>query len=349
MSYANAAATEIEFWSGCQNHGSTLVRRPGLNSRTLTPPVDGGRGGRGGGAGQNAGGWHAGAARRADDHAPTPRRSARCSQPVPTRRLPRRVRAACGAPVEGATGDTGGGFFGNAPPPIPPKTFDLSTAYSIDGWFGDTFVDLIPDRLETAIVIGDGADSLGAAHIAARLGLEATGVTLPLARNARKVTNAAGEAEPDSRRPLQRLIVQQLVKLGKVRLDDLKPGEGAIQIVPKAFGAPTRHRAWPARTPPAPMRPRSTSRGACRICGMSTRGSFRLERSDDAGRRFLRGENRRRARGLALREIDDVLQASRGQDGRIVRGEDLPRSEEPGPRISSVADRITDAIQDRRP
>src|SRR5262249_37605438 len=34
-------------------------------------------------------------------------------------------------------------------------------------------------------------------------------------------------------------LVRQLVKIGKARLDDLKPGEGAIQVVPRAFGPPT--------------------------------------------------------------------------------------------------------------
>ena len=31
-------------------------------------------------------------------------------------------------------------------------------------------------------------------------------------------------------------LVERLVKIGKARLDDLQPGEGAVQIVPRAFG-----------------------------------------------------------------------------------------------------------------
>ena len=61
--------------------------------------------------------------------------------------------------------------------PAPGKTFDLTNAYSIDGWYGDDYADLIPDRTEASIVIGGAADALGAAHVAARLGLETTGVT----------------------------------------------------------------------------------------------------------------------------------------------------------------------------
>src|SRR5262245_25811361 len=232
LAYANAAATEIEIWSGGKSQGSAVVRRPGLNARTLTPPIDGGRGGRGGGGGAAAApGGGRGAPPATPDAAPAAEGAAADAN-APAQGAPPP------GPVEGATGDTGGGFFGNAPPPIPPKTFDLSTAYSIDGWFGDTFVDLIPDRLETALVIGDGLESLGATHIAARLGLESTGVTLPITRSARRVTNAGAEPNPILVGRSNDLV-QQLVKLGKVRLDDLKPGEGAIQVVPKAFGAPT--------------------------------------------------------------------------------------------------------------
>lgn len=120
----------------------------------------------------------------------------------------------------------------------PSKSFDLSNAYSITGWLGDAYVDLIPDRTETAILVGDAADSFGAAHIAARLGLESTGVTLPLARPAAKVREAAREPNPilvGRTNPL----VADLIKIGKTRLDDLQAGDGAVHIVPRAFGNAT--------------------------------------------------------------------------------------------------------------
>ena len=84
-------------------------------------------------------------------------------------------------------------------------------------------------------MLGGAADSLGAAHIAARLGLETTGITLPLTRIADKVRTP--EREPS---PIlvgrSNALVERLVKIGKARLDDLQPGEGAVQVVPKAFG-----------------------------------------------------------------------------------------------------------------
>src|SRR6185437_1316764 len=143
-------------------------------------------------------------------------------------------------PASAAATEAGGGGapFGPQVAPVPAKTFDLSNMYSIDGWFGDSYVDLLPDRLETAVVVGDPRDSMGAVHIATRLGLETTGITLPLARDARKITNPAAEPNPILVGRTNELV-RQLVKIGKARLDDLQPGEGAIQVVPRAFGAPT--------------------------------------------------------------------------------------------------------------
>lgn len=115
------------------------------------------------------------------------------------------------------------------------KTFDLTNLFSIDGWYGDAYTDLIPDRTEASIVVGPARDALGAAHIAARLGLETTGITLPVARLDNDVRDPAREPLPilvgrDNR------IVRDLEKIGRVRFDDLKPGEGAIEVVPNAFG-----------------------------------------------------------------------------------------------------------------
>src|SRR5262249_18999411 len=110
------------------------------------------------------------------------------------------------------------------------KTFDLATSYSIDGGFGDAYAELIPDRTETGLILGDGDDALGAAHIAARLGLESTGVSFPIAKAARKVTDAAQEPNPILV-GRQNVFVEQLARLGKAHLADLRPGEGAIEIV----------------------------------------------------------------------------------------------------------------------
>ena len=132
-------------------------------------------------------------------------------------------------------GERGAPSASAAPAAAPARSFDLTNALSIDGWYGDAYTDLIPDRTDTAIVLGSADDSLGAAHIAARLGLETTGITLPLTRVADKVRTP--EREPN---PIlvgrSNSLVEQLVKIGKARLDDLRPGEGVVQVVPRAFG-----------------------------------------------------------------------------------------------------------------
>src|SRR5207253_7516134 len=120
----------------------------------------------------------------------------------------------------------------------PARNFDLTNAFSIDGWYGDAYADLIPDRTDTTIVLGSASESLGAAHIAARLGLETTGITLPLTRIAEKVRTPEREPSPILVGRSNALL-ERLVKIGKARLDDLQPGEGVVQIVPKAFGNAT--------------------------------------------------------------------------------------------------------------
>ena len=120
----------------------------------------------------------------------------------------------------------------------PAKPFDLTNTYSIDGWYGDAYQDLIPDRTDTTLVVGDAADSLGAAHIAARLGLETTGITLPITKRDEKVKEPGAEPSPILV-GRNNALVQQLIKIGKTRLDDLRPGEGEVQIVPRAFGNAT--------------------------------------------------------------------------------------------------------------
>src|SRR5262249_61356401 len=68
LNYANAAETAVQIWAGGKKAGEAIVKRSGLNPRTLTPPDDelgrgpiavapapgaaqGARGGRGAGAG----------------------------------------------------------------------------------------------------------------------------------------------------------------------------------------------------------------------------------------------------------------------------------------------------------
>ena len=114
------------------------------------------------------------------------------------------------------------------------ENFDLSSFYATQGALADSDDNLIPDRVDVLLSAeGDGAD--GVIDLAARLGLESTGVSIPIA------TTAGAILAPDSE-PILVLIgtahplVDQLVKNHKWEPPSLQPGEGLIQLVKKAFG-----------------------------------------------------------------------------------------------------------------
>ncbi|HEX9368678.1 MAG TPA: hypothetical protein VF921_18750, partial [Vicinamibacterales bacterium] len=349
LNYANDASTVVEIWAAGRKAGEAAVRRSGLNPRTLTPPdEEPGRGtiiaaapagtGRGAargaapgaeGAGRGAesatgaagaGARGAGGARGAAPATAPATETAPETAPAGGRGdnpAPEGVAAGPGGgaapPATAAASEVGGagGPFGAPVAPIPAKTFDLSNAYSIEGWFGDSYVDLIPDRLETAIVVGDAKESMGAAHIATRLGLETTGITLPLARDARKIANAAGEPNPILV-GRNNDLVRQLVKIGKARLDDLRPGEGAIQVVPRAFGAPTA-------TVVAGADAAGTDAAAMYLARRlpyvwdTARGALGLDDVKEHASDFFSLKSGGAQASLAVREIDDVLKTLDGK------------------------------------
>jgi hypothetical protein len=114
------------------------------------------------------------------------------------------------------------------------ENFDLSTFYSNEGALADSDNNLIPDRVDVLLSAdGDGAE--GVIDLAARLGLESTGISLPIARTAKSL--AAPESEPilvliGTSHP----VVDQLMKNHTWEAPSLQPGEGLIQLVKKAFG-----------------------------------------------------------------------------------------------------------------
>ncbi len=155
-----------------------------------------------------------------------------------------RLRAAGGAfgwidlPRAAATAQGAAAQPGQPPAPRPgsgPKdNLDLSNFYSIEGALGDSDSNLIPDRVDALISpSGDGTDAV--VSLAARLGLESTGVSIPIAKPAMLVSTP--ESEPTlvlvgTSHP----ALDQLAKSNKWERPALEPGAGLIQIVKKAFG-----------------------------------------------------------------------------------------------------------------
>ena len=114
------------------------------------------------------------------------------------------------------------------------ENFDLSSFYGIDGALGDSDNNLIPDRVDV-MLSPSGEGTKRTMDLAARLGLESTGVSIPVAQ-------PPDEIEAPDSEPILVLIgrthpaVDQLIKNGKWQRPPLAPGEGLIQVVRKAFG-----------------------------------------------------------------------------------------------------------------
>ncbi len=129
------------------------------------------------------------------------------------------------------------------PGPVPARPgtgnrdeMDLSSVYSTDGFLADSDGNEIPDRIEVIVVPGERA--MGVADLTARMGLESTGLTVPLVIR-------PGEIEDAARGPVTVLVgiadghpfIAELADSGKVGVGDLSPGEGLVEFVPDAFGS----------------------------------------------------------------------------------------------------------------
>jgi hypothetical protein len=136
--------------------------------------------------------------------------------------------AAAEAPA-GDAGD-GGGAAG-------PARLDLATLYTMRGLFRGTPRMPIPSNLDGQLYVPAGAAGIAMANLAARMGMETTGITLPLA------TPADSAAVRDIR---TKSVVTESSDVGKEaarKLKDESPaepaipsGEGELRIVDKAFG-----------------------------------------------------------------------------------------------------------------
>lgn len=123
----------------------------------------------------------------------------------------------------------------------PPPRLDLATLYTMRGLFRGTPRMPVPSNLDSQLYVPAGSAGIAMANLAARLGLETTGITLPLA------TPAAGAAPSDVRTKAVIAGDSDLAKETdrKLREEDtvaaqsetaLAAGEGELRIVDKAFG-----------------------------------------------------------------------------------------------------------------
>jgi hypothetical protein len=191
------------------------------------------------------------------------------------------------------------------------ENFDLSTFYANEGALADSDNNLIPDRVDV-VLSGDGDGSAGVIDLAARLGLESTGIVEPIAKPAASIS--APESEPilvliGTSHP----IVEQLIKNKKWERPALGPGEGLIQLVKKAFGEKS---ALIVTGGDAAGVARAVSQLAERFPHIWARGKDRttLDDVEEDVRKFVAGRSPAGQASMSLYKLDRLADELRGKD-----------------------------------
>ncbi len=151
---------------------------------------------------------------------------------TPPRRKPTRFETAAPSATPGS--------------PAPRRTgrqFDLSEIFATGaGLFEDDDDDRIPENVDTMIVFPavtpdeELASGIGVTQLAARLGLESTGLSFPLFGFDRELEQPDEETRPLVLVGRHNRWIDELDRLGKLRGDPLGSGVGRIEAVPDAFG-----------------------------------------------------------------------------------------------------------------
>ncbi len=206
------------------------------------------------------------------------------------------------APPAGAAGRRPGGAKND---------LDLSSLYTLDGWLGDSDSNLLPDRTET-LLVPDGAGTEAAIDLAARIGLESTGVALPIAAVPISLDKPAAE-------PTLTLIgtahpmLEQLIKDKKLERPVLEAGSGLIAVVRKAFGE--KSAVVITGADPSGLR-RATRQVAERFPHIWERGKDRptLDDVEEQTRQFLAGRSPAGQAAIGLYKMDRLLTGLAGKD-----------------------------------
>ena len=159
------------------------------------------------------------------------------------------------------------------------------------------------------MIIGEPRDAVGAAAIAARLGLESTGVTFPVTKRDDKVREPATEPSPILVGRTNALV-SQLVKIGRARIDDLEAGDGAVQIVPRAFGNATATVVAGGDAAGADAASAYLARRVPYVWDVA-RGAFTLDDVSAEVARFLSARSGAGQAGLAVQEVEDPPEGDR--------------------------------------
>ncbi|HTK29190.1 MAG TPA: hypothetical protein VL309_06550, partial [Vicinamibacterales bacterium] len=146
-----------------------------------------------------------------------------------------KVAAAAGEAASPAPAEGGGGGGGGAP-----NELDLATLYTDRGLFTGNARMPIPSASNAHLYVPAGAEGVAMANLAARMGLETTGLTLPIASgdvpDARQVRTQAVVAGQSALTQ----TVEQRLKAGDAVAAQAEPtlaaGEGELRVVDNSFG-----------------------------------------------------------------------------------------------------------------
>ncbi|MEX2609067.1 MAG: M14 family metallopeptidase [Gemmatimonadota bacterium] len=116
--------------------------------------------------------------------------------------------------------------------------FTLSRLYSTDGLLRDTNGDGLPDRMDAVFFVSGGEAAPQLADLAARLGLESTGIRLPLARAAGTEDRPEAAGVPIAF-GIDGYQAQRLREKGRLHMPAPGAGQGFLELVPRAFGGGT--------------------------------------------------------------------------------------------------------------
>ena len=204
------------------------------------------------------------------------------------------------------------------------ENFDLSTFYANEGALADSDNNLIPDRVDV-LLSADGDGSEGVVDLAARLGLESTGISLPIAR-----TRRSASRRPTSEPILVLIgtshpIVEQLIKNNKWERAGAAAWRGTDSDREEGVRREERARSSPAATPPA---------CAARVAQLAEtfphiwqRGKDRttLDDVEDDVRKFVAGRSPAGQAAMSLYKLDQLAAQLQGQGSRVGAREGVRR------------------------
>ncbi len=214
-----------------------------------------------------------------------------------------------------------------------PRRSTWPTPISIDGWYGDAYADLIPDRTDTIA-----SSSASDRHRSARRTSPRGSASRRPASRCRSPSGTQKVKEPGNEpSPIlvgrNNTLVQQLVKIGKARLDDLRPARAACPDRAARVRQRDRHRGRRGRTPAGTdAAGRYLARRAPYLWDVEPRRRSSLDDLAVEVAQVPRGQERRGAGGQAMTELQVDPRRAEGEDDRVVRREALPREGRHGAR-----------------